>query len=175
MSLKDPVERNAYMKKWRVANPDKVRKYRKKVDPAKAAASSAAYRKKNPEKCAAYLKKWRAANLEKYAATRARWEKDNPEKQILRRARVNARLKGLDFDLTEADISIPEVCPYLGLELVWAPDTPRTDDGPSLDRIDNTKGYVPGNVEVISWRANKLKSNATADEMMMMAVAMEAR
>jgi hypothetical protein len=40
----------------------------------------------------------------------------------------------------------------------------RFDDSPSLDRINNMKGYVPGNVKIISWRANHLKSNGTALE-----------
>ena len=35
---------------------------------------------------------------------------------------------------------------------------------PSLDRIDNTKGYVPGNLQVISYRANQLKSDGTLEE-----------
>jgi hypothetical protein len=39
------------------------------------------------------------------------------------------------------------------------------DSSPSLDRIDNSKGYVKGNVAVISFRANTLKNNATADEL----------
>lgn len=38
-------------------------------------------------------------------------------------------------------------------------------DSASLDRIDNTKGYVPGNIAVISWRANGLKSDASLEEL----------
>ncbi len=36
---------------------------------------------------------------------------------------------------------------------------------PSLDRLDNTLGYIPGNVQVISWKANQIKSNATLQEL----------
>lgn len=36
---------------------------------------------------------------------------------------------------------------------------------PSLDRIDSSKGYVKGNVRVISARANMLKNNATVEEL----------
>lgn len=39
------------------------------------------------------------------------------------------------------------------------------DGSPSLDRVDNTRGYVPGNVLVISWKANQIKSNATLAEL----------
>lgn len=38
---------------------------------------------------------------------------------------------------------------------------------PSLDRLDSSKGYVKGNVRVISKRANQLKNNATVEEMRM--------
>jgi hypothetical protein len=34
----------------------------------------------------------------------------------------------------------------------------------SLDRVDNNKGYVPGNVAVISGRANKIKNCGSAAE-----------
>jgi len=40
---------------------------------------------------------------------------------------------------------------------------------PSLDRWDSTKGYVPGNVFVISYRANTLKNNATYEEIVKVA------
>lgn len=39
------------------------------------------------------------------------------------------------------------------------------DDSPTVDRFDNDRGYVPGNVFVISWRANNLKRNATIEEL----------
>jgi hypothetical protein len=33
----------------------------------------------------------------------------------------------------------------------------------SLDRVDNTKGYIPGNVRVISRKANIMKADLTVD------------
>lgn len=47
------------------------------------------------------------------------------------------------------------------LELTLSGHSPRA---PSLDRIDTTKGYEPGNIEFISWRANYLKRNGTLEE-----------
>jgi hypothetical protein len=54
-------------------------------------------------------------------------------------------------------------CPVLGIPLIVGRGHAR-DTSPSLDRIDPTKGYVPGNVAVISHKANTMKSNATIDE-----------
>jgi hypothetical protein len=78
--------------------------------------------------------------------------------------RDRAKRKGLEFSITRDDILIPTHCPILGIELF---NTPRrkTDNTPSLDRIDNTKGYIPGNIHVISDRANRIKSNATVAEL----------
>jgi hypothetical protein len=49
------------------------------------------------------------------------------------------------------------------------------DNSPSLDRIDTSKGYVKGNVWVISWRANKLKSDATLAELESIVLALRNR
>lgn len=85
------------------------------------------------------------------------------EKILLASAKSNGKLHGVPFDLELSDIKIPEFCPLLGLKLdPGAPD--RAHNLPSLDKIIPELGYVKGNVHVISWRANKLKSNATFDE-----------
>lgn len=84
---------------------------------------------------------------------------------MLHRAKRRSRIKGLDFCITLADIEpIPDVCPVLGLTLNWDRAGLPAGDSPSLDRIDNSLGYVPGNVAVISNRANMIKCDATAEE-----------
>ncbi len=39
-----------------------------------------------------------------------------------------------------------------------------SDNSPTIDRINSSRGYEPGNIEVISWRANRMKGDATAEE-----------
>jgi hypothetical protein len=83
-------------------------------------------------------------------------------------AKINARKRDLEFTISKEDIVIPATCPVLGIELRRA--TGRRDQhSPTLDRIDNTRGYVRGNIVVVSWRANKLKSDATILELQQLA------
>jgi hypothetical protein len=81
-------------------------------------------------------------------------------------AKLRARDAGLPFDMTVADIFVPTLCPVLGtpLQIKTGSSGPGAHS-PTLDRMDPAKGYVRGNVMVISARANRLKSNATAAEM----------
>ena len=88
--------------------------------------------------------------------------------RILSRVKSRAKTFGKDFNLDHSDIVIPDKCPVLGLTL--QPNNTGQGyhpDSPSLDRIDNSKGYVKGNVRVISARANLLKNDATIEELEM--------
>lgn len=58
-------------------------------------------------------------------------------------------------------------CPVLGIELGWGDY--RGGSSASIDRIDSTKGYTKDNCRVISWRANRLKSDATFEELQLLA------
>ncbi len=62
-------------------------------------------------------------------------------------------------------LPVPLVCPVLGVHLNYGEKGKRASDSPSIDRIDSTRGYVHGNVRIISWRANDLKKNATVEEL----------
>jgi hypothetical protein len=78
-------------------------------------------------------------------------------------AKTRAKRACVPFSITEADIVIPATCPVLGIPLV-AGKGKLNDGSPTLDRIIPQRGYVPGNIAVISHRANTLKSNGTAKE-----------
>src|SRR5208283_2776809 len=98
-----------------------------------------------------------------------KYRNDHPERYMLTEAKRRAKKYGLDFNLELEDIVIPEVCPALGIPLfsggLSEGKRMQGPNSPSLDRVDSSKGYVKDNVRVISWRANKIKSNATADEL----------
>jgi hypothetical protein len=92
-------------------------------------------------------------------------EKTKPEIRLLRGARNRAAKSGIPFSITKDDIIIPEVCPVLGIPIVVDPrKNSQRSDSPSLDQIIPAMGYVPGNVKVISFRANSLKGDGTAEE-----------
>lgn len=79
---------------------------------------------------------------------------------------IKSRCKriGREFSIELEDIIIPEKCPVFGFELkrenkqTWM-------CAPSVDRIDSSKGYIKGNITVVSRRANILKRDATIDEL----------
>lgn len=110
-------------------------------------------------------KKWKEANPEKAKQHKINYIETHPKKYILQRAKARAKFKNLDFDLTEEDIFIPVLCPYLRIPLTNLNGKGFHDSNISLDRIDNSKGYIKGNVEVISVLANKMKSNASQEQL----------
>lgn len=99
------------------------------------------------------------------------------EAHLLYAARNRALRSGIAFELTIADIKIPEYCPILGFKL----DTSLTGarnraprfNAPSLDRINTNLGYTKDNVKVVSYRANNLKKDGTAAEHLKVAEFME--
>jgi hypothetical protein len=64
------------------------------------------------------------------------------------------------FDLHIDDIVIPEICPILKTPFIKG-----TSSAASVDRIDSSKGYCKGNIQIISRKANLMKSNATQEEL----------
>jgi len=76
----------------------------------------------------------------------------------------------MEFSLTLEDIIIPEFCPVFGIRLESGFGMGRgigldqRDRAPSVDRIDNAKGYTKDNIIIVSYRANRLKSDARVEE-----------
>jgi len=87
------------------------------------------------------------------------------ELHILKVKKRNCKRCGVEFSLSIEDISpLPKFCPILGIELNYF-SSKTADDSPSIDRFDCSKGYVSGNVKVISNRANRIKNNGSAEEL----------
>jgi len=81
---------------------------------------------------------------------------------MLRLAKRRARKRNIFFDLTIDDIHIGNTCPILGMAFEVGADN--WQNSPSLDRIDNRRGYEPDNVIVVSMMANSIKNQATPEQ-----------
>jgi len=82
------------------------------------------------------------------------------------RAKARAIEKNLPFDIELSDIVIPDFCPVLGISFeVGKKGRGPSDTSPSLDRIVPEKGYVKGNIEIISFKANRIKSDANVEDL----------
>jgi len=92
------------------------------------------------------------------------------QKKIWMKARETASKKNLEFNIEVDDIQIPTHCPYLGVELTHDLGKGQLPTNSSIDRIDSTKGYVKGNVQIISRLANTMKNNATEEQLKTFAV-----
>jgi hypothetical protein len=120
-----------------------------------------------------YSEKYRNENVLQVKESIRRWQQKNysTEKrresyirnfvtEMLTRAKYRAEKNNLEFNLTREDINLPEFCPVFGIKI----DFENQHSSPALDRVDNEKGYIKGNVRIISNRANRLKNNGTIEE-----------
>lgn len=148
------------------------RAYRARMTPEKKARRAAikrAYRvRMTPEQkaCRAAVERARLAQMTPQqkahkAKTKRAWHTNNLPRTLCTQARHNAKEAGVPFDLTPVDIVVPERCSVFGLILQVGKGY-SGPASPTLDRIDASRGYVRGNVAVISQYANSRKGRATA-------------
>ena len=98
---------------------------------------------------------------EEYKDKKLIYRNKNYIKIKLKELKINAKRRDIEFSITEKDIHFPTHCPLLGEKLNYTYGKGyKTSFTPSFDRIDNSKGYIPGNVWVISRLANQMKSSA---------------
>jgi hypothetical protein len=120
--------------------------------------------KENPELARKRAREYYWRNRETVLAKDKVRRKASTARTLLNAAKGRARRKGLPFDLTVHDIVIPSHCPVLGLPFVV--NTVKCgSDSPTLDRIIGHLGYVRGNIVVVSFRVNTIKSDATPTEL----------
>jgi hypothetical protein len=118
---------------------------------------------KDPVKNRARAKRWRDRHLEEVRTKQRAYYRKNPATYLLSVCKARAKKLGVPFNLTKEDIVIPEFCPVFGTRLEHG-TKPFHDNSPSLDRFKPELGYVKGNIYIISFRANRIKGNATLEE-----------
>lgn len=154
-----------YMRAWRAAKKAADPEYQSRLNARRRAkwATDPDYK----TKCYSRNRAWLAERPGYHARfDRKRWGAMSDKERMWNSARGRAGMRGLPFSITVDDIVIPATCPVLGIPLEQQKGRGKgSNRSPSLDRIDNTKGYVLGNIQVISFRANKLKNDATLEEL----------
>jgi hypothetical protein len=114
---------------------------------------------------------WKRDNPRRAAAIDARKRERYADYYLWQNARARARKAGIPFTITldyvkELIADTDGICPILGIPMEHAIGNGKwRSSSPSLDRFDPKSGYVSGNVYVVSWRANFLKSDATPEEL----------
>ena len=118
---------------------------------------------KNKARALAANKNWRKENKDRHKEMNAIWYRktkdENLKKYLLKYAKARAVKKKLDFNLTEEDIIIPEICPIMRVPFSSGRYSP------SIDRIDCKKGYTKDNIQVISSLANRMKWDSSQEEL----------
>ena len=96
--------------------------------------------------------------------------REDPRRRLYIISKLNAKRSGCEHTIEERDIVLPVTCKYLGIRIDYRLASERgrlrSFDAPSIDRIDPSRGYVPGNVQIISDLANRMKSDATIRQLL---------
>lgn len=96
-----------------------------------------------------------------------RWRRKSFENYMWRSLKNRCKQETKDFNLDLEDIIIPEYCPYLQVPITKILGEGRKQPyNPSVDRIDPTKGYIKGNIQIISEKANRMKQDASKEELL---------
>lgn len=111
-------------------------------------------------------KNYKIKNKEKIKEKRLNKYKNNLELALWRSSKNRSKKSNLQHTILVEDIKIPSICPVLDIPLFYVQTGGLpNDNSPSLDRINNAKGYTKDNIIVVSRRANVLKNNATIEEL----------
>lgn len=121
-----------------------------------------------------YQQKRRSQNsesLKEYSKKYLQKKKQNFEfrlQMLLNASKQRALSKNREHTITLEDIKeaypIDNKCPVFGFDLEFG-DAGFREKSPSIDRIDSSKGYTKDNIQIISWKANRLKSSATTEDL----------
>lgn len=106
-----------------------------------------------------------ADNIDKLLKWGARDSSDlyKAKREKYRNKKHQAKGSGILFNIEFGELVWPSHCPILGIELDYFAEG-RQENSVSFDRIDPDQGYISGNVRIVSWRANRIKNDGTAEE-----------
>jgi len=145
-----------YGKQYRQDNKERLRQYRQDIKE--------------------HIKQYRQNNKEKINEQHKQYYRRNPQRTMIRNMLCDSKRRHKEKGFSKEDYNVtkefllsilPEHCSVLGIKLECNYGKgvgKQSPNSPSLDRIDNSKGYTQDNVRIISWRANDLKSDSTPEE-----------
>lgn len=129
-----------------------------------------------------YQAKRRADNIEKFVEYSRSYQKarrqnfDYRLQMLLNASKQRAKEKNRQHTITIDDVKaaypVNGLCPILGLTLKFN-EAGFRDNSPSIDRIDSFRGYTPDNIQIISWKANRIKGTASLQELEMLVAYMK--
>lgn len=105
----------------------------------------------------------RIKNGYKWNETKREKHKKDPRYGMYIGAKSRSKKSGIEFNITLDDIIVPSLCPILNIPL-FTSNLVVSPNSPTIDRIDNDKGYIKGNIIIISFKANTIKNSATIDD-----------
>ena len=125
----------------------------------------------------AYQKKRRAENPQQQLDYQRSYQKNKRKdynyrlQMLINASKQRAKNKNREHNITVEDIKaiypLNGCCPIFGMKLEFNSAGFR-ENSPSIDRIDSTKGYTPDNIQIISWKANRIKGYASTQELEML-------
>jgi hypothetical protein len=165
MAHKDPERAKQYRKDWYQKNKVIIQAQHKQ------------YYEDNKDQVNLRVKKYRkdlGDTYREYQNERTTaYRQKNPEKSMYILLKSRAKKNNIPFNLDLEDMKIPDECPVLKIplyrEAIKGGKRGPKQNSPSIDRIDNTKGYIKENIQVISHRANTMKGSATPEELLQFA------
>lgn len=133
------------------------------------------WRKRNPDKVKNAANKYARANRQKHLAYIKDYRIKFPFVKCLRSAKGRAIKYGYEFNLDRewAENVWTGKCSLTGIEFIVSPNR-HTVYTPSIDRVDNTKGYIKDNCRFILFGINMLKYTSTDVDMYKLAAALVA-
>ena len=158
-TLEEQRKRNAdYMREWSRRKYASDPAYRERILVQRRAEGKVYRARMSPAVKAAKTARAQAAHKARLSTCPAYWALSR-----IRAFKSKCAKGGIPFNIDVSDLVIPDVCPVLQIPLVLGAGV-NAPNLPSVDRIRGELGYVKGNVRVISYRANLLKSDDTFDE-----------